>query len=79
MSAVRRVQELVPGNYYRIPSQNNVIAQYVGTGVIDGAQKFFEVYDQEEEDLSGQYVSADTLCCRETSFTDKLNRSQPND
>ena len=73
MCTARKVEKLTPGHYYRIPSQNNVVAQYVGTGVIDGAQKFFEVYDQEEEDLSGVIISADTMCCRETSFTDKLN------
>lgn len=70
---MRNVTELVPGKFYRIPSQGYVVAQYVGTGVIDGAQKFFEVYDEEEEDLTGQYISADTLCCRETLYTDKLN------
>ena len=71
--ASREVKELVPGNYYRIPSQDSVVAQYVGTGVIDGAQKFFEVYDQESEDLTGTYVSADRISCRETSYTDKLS------
>lgn len=71
--ACREVVELIPGNYYRIPSLDSIVAQYVGTGVIDGAQKFFEIYDQEDEDLTGIIVSADRSCCRETSYTDKLN------
>lgn len=73
MSTAREVKELIPGHYYRIPSQDNVVAQYVGTGVIDGAQKFFEIFDQEEDDLTGVIVSADRMCCRETIYTDKLN------
>ena len=56
------VLELTPGNMYYIPSQN-VVAEYIGTGVVDGAQKFFEVW--ENGDLSNIYISADTSCCRQ--------------
>lgn len=56
------VLELTPGHMYYIPSQK-AVAEYVGTGVVDGAQKFFEVW--ENGDLSNIYISADTLCCRQ--------------
>ncbi|AUS01889.1 hypothetical protein NVP2044O_25 [Vibrio phage 2.044.O._10N.261.51.B8] len=68
---MREVSELVPGNYYEIHGQK-VVGQYSATGVVDGAQKLFEVY--RDGDLTGEYVSADTLCCRESEITDALNK-----
>lgn len=67
------VEGLKPGKTYLLP-HHDCIAEYVGTGVVDGAQKFFETWV--DGDLSGQYVSADEISCRELPVVSEVTKNE---
>lgn len=67
------VGELEPGKTYLL-SHQDCIADYVGTGVIDGDRKFFEIWV--DGYLSSQYISADQISCRELPVMSEVTKNE---